>query len=232
MSVPIFPPRRDSDLLNWSRFFATAITASPALYGLDAAQASDFAALQSAYASAYSVARSPTTNSKANITAKNEARHALLEGENGAWELVPIVQAHPGVTDGMRSQLGLRPVDRHRSQIGPPHSAPALSILGTLGRSIKVRLRDIEHPDRRGKPDGMEGAVVLYHVGDTCPADRNEWMFALLVSRPVFDFELPWTVPAGHKVWLSAFWFNARKESGPIAAPRSAIVGEGLRLAA
>lgn len=232
MPIPVFPQRRDSDLLNWSRVFAAAISAAPALYGLDAAQASAFAALQSAYASAYATARDPETNSKASVIAKNEARLNLLEGENGAWELVPIVQAFPGTTDVMRSQLGLQLADRHRSPVGPPSSAPDLSILSTLGRSIRLRLRDADHPDRRGKPDGVDGAVILYQTGETFAADEGTWMFAMLASRPVFEFELPWSVPAGSKVWLSAFWFNARKQAGPCATPRSAIVGEGLRLAA
>lgn len=232
MPIPVFPQRRDSDLLNWSRVFAAAVSATPALYGLDAAQAATFAALHSAYASAYAIARDPETNSKASVIAKNETRGDLLDGPGGAWELVRLIQANPNVTDEQRSRVGVQSVDRHRSPIGPPGSAPVLSIGSTIGRAIHVRLRDADHPDRRGKPDGVEGAVILYHVGPTHPADQSAWMFGMLASRPVFEFELPWSAAAGSKVWLSAFWFNARKEAGPCATPRSAIVGEGLRLAA
>lgn len=232
MTVPLFPPRRDADLLTWSANFAARIAASPAMYGLDAAQAAGFSALQSAYASAYRIAVSPTTNSKANVGAKNEARENLLDAANGAWELVPIVRAFPGMTDGLGCELGLRLADRHRSPVGPPSSPPNLSIKSVLGRSIKLRLRDIDHRTRRGKPEGVEGAIVLYCIGQSCPSDIAQWHFALITARPRVDFELPWSVPAASKVWLTAFWFNARKESGPMCTPKSTIIGEGLALAA
>ncbi len=219
-------------MLNWSRNFAAMISAAPGVYGLTPAQAASFAALQSAYASAYTIARKPESNSRTNILIKNDARLNLLDGPGGAWELVRLIQANPNLTDGQRTGLGLQPVDRHRSRVGPPASPPDMHILGVAGRAIKVRLRDVDHSERRGKPDGVEGAVILYHVGQTFPADAGQWRFAMLTARPLFEFELPWEVPAGSKVWLGAFWFNARKQSGPTATPRSTIVGEGLRLAA
>lgn len=232
MTTPVFPPRRDGDLLAWSRSFAARISAAPASYGLDAAQAATFAALQSDYADAYAMAIRPESNSRANVIAKNDARGELLDGAGGAWELVRLIQANPNVTNAQRSGLGLPPVDRHRSPVGPPQSAPELIVGAMRGPVIRMRLRDLDHPDRRGKPEGVEGAVILYHVGPEYPAEMGQWMFAMLTSRPVFDFELPWTVEAGSKVWLTAFWFNARKQAGPLATPKSTIVGEGLRLAA
>ncbi len=231
MPIAVFPPRKDSELVAWASNFSTQITATPTTFGLNAAQATAFAALYSALNSAYNRATNPNTNSKAAIIAKNNAKENLLNGPGGAWELVDIVQAFPGTTDEIRGELGLRIPDAP-SPIPAPTAAPDLSILSLLGRTVKVRLRDQENPDRRGKPEGVQGATVLYFVGENAPADPSSWLFAMNTSKNLFDFEIPAAVSAGDKVWLTAFWFNNKKDAGPAATPESIRVSDGLSLAA
>ena len=113
-----------------------------------------------------------------------------------------------------------------------PTTPPDLSIISTFGRTIKIRLRDQDNPNSRGKPDGVQGATIIYHVGDSVPSDPAQWTFAMNVSRVVFDVELPASIPSASKVWVTAFWFNARKESSPAASPENTIIGEGLSQAA
>ena len=232
MSVPTFPCKRDGDLLMWAANFGQQISSSPAVFGVDAAQASAFQMLSAAYADAYALATNPTTNSKANVNAKNQARWQLLNATSGAKQLVAIVQAFPGLTDTMRGELGLRLLDVEPSPVPAPAFPPGLAVVATVGRMTKLRLRDQESPDSRGKPRGVEGATVLYHVGDEPPASPSKWMFGMNTSRPVFDLAIPGDVPAGSKVWITAFWFNARKDSSPPAQPKSVRVSEGLAQAA
>lgn len=231
MPIPTFPPRKDADLVTWSTNFDTLITSSAATYGLDAAQAAGYNVLHNAFVSAYNIAANPNTNSKANVNAKNVAKESLLNDPNGAWELVDIVQAFPGTTDTMRGQLGIR-IPADPTPVGAPTTAPDLSIISTFGKTIKVRLRDQLNPDSRGKPPGVQGATIVYHVGDTVPSDPAEWSFSMNVSKTVFDVELPASIPAASKVWLTAFWFNARKESGPACQPVSTNIAGGLAQAA
>lgn len=232
MAVPIFAPRRDADLLTWSANFDAQINTSPAAYGLTVSQATAYATLHAAWADAYRLAKTPGTNSKAAVIAKDLARETLLNGPGGAWELVRFIQALPTTTDEMRGELGLRVRDTELTPVPPPRTAPSLSVLWMSGRQIRLRLHDEEHPERRGKPPGVEGAVVLYHVGDAAPADPMEWRFGRLVSKPEFEITMPYMVEAGSLVWLTAFWFTARKESSPCARPQSARVGDGVALAA
>lgn len=232
MPIPIFPPTRDADLLTWSANFDARITGDPTTYGLTAAQATIYAALHTAFADAYAAAQNPNSNSKSAVIAKNAARQALLDDAGGAWELVDIIQAYPGTTDAMRGSLGLRIPDVEPTPVPAPATAPDLSILSTLGRTVKVRLRDQDNPDKRGKPEGVQGATVLMFAGDAPPADPAQWAFALNVSRTVFDYEIPAAVAAGARLWLSAFWFNARKEPSPAATPESTRVSDGLSQAA
>ncbi|HWB18661.1 MAG TPA: hypothetical protein VG711_00050 [Phycisphaerales bacterium] len=232
MAIPIFQPTKDSFLQTWSDNFSTLISATPTTYGLTAAQATAYATLSTAYSNAYNAVVNPNTNSKQAVITKNQAKEALLYGSGGAWALVNIVQAFPGTTNSMRGALGLRIPAPSPKPIPAPEFAPDLSIVSTAGRSVKVRLRDQENPDRRGKPDGVQGATILFYVGETAPADPAQWIFSNNTSKTSFDVEIPATVLPGAKVWLTAFWFNNRKESGPAAIPESTRVSDGLAAAA
>ncbi len=233
MPAPEFPPRKDADLLSWSTHFNTEINLAPATYGLDATQATAYTGLHVAYATAYSTAITPTTNSKANVNAKNQTREQLLNGLGGAWELVNIIQAFPGTTNIIRGDLGLRIPDTEPTPVPAPKTAPDLSIISTAGRVIKVRLRDQDSEDNRGKPDGVQGATVLYHVSEeTPPNDPAVWTFAMNASKTAFDVEIPGTVAAGAKVWLTAFWFNARKDSSAASTFENTRISDQLPLAA
>lgn len=233
MPIPIFEPKKDADLVTWSSNFQTKITATPTAYGLTAAQATAYTTLNTAWNTAYSRATNPNTNSKQAVIAKNTAKHNLVDGAGGAWALVDIVQAFPGTTNDMRGELGLRIPDTSMTPIPAPATAPDLSIVATMGRIIKVRLRDQENPDRRGKPEGVNGATVLYYVGnDTPPNDPSVWVFLENTSRTSLDVEIPSAVAAGSKVWLTAFWFNNRKQASPAAAFEFTRISDGYAAAA
>jgi hypothetical protein len=51
-------------------------------------------------------------------------------------------------------------------------------------------------------------------------------MFLLNESRTQFFADVPPVVPAGSKVWITAFWFNNRKQSSPVAIAQSVRVDE------
>ncbi len=232
MVIPTFPPRKDSDIRTWSVHFDSKINAAPTHYGLDGAQAHAYRTLHDAFVSAYAAVINPNTNTRRAIIAKNQAREALLKGKGGAQQLVNIIQAFPSTTNAMRGQLGLRILDTMQSPVPRPTKAPQLSIVSTIGRSIKVQLHDQDHPTRRGKPTGVLGATILYHIGDEVPSNPAQWKFALNISKRAFDVDVPASVDAGSRVWLTAFWFNKRMESSAPSSPKSARISEGLAKAA
>jgi hypothetical protein len=229
MATPRFPQRKDSDLLEWSSGFRDAIVADPGRFSVSAAQAAAYSELHDAFAARYAIANSPTGNSKAGIGAKNDARKRLLYSSGGAWELVKLIQAAPSTTDEMRNELGLR-IRTKPVPVSAPRSAPKMMITSTIGRRVKMRLRDRDHPDNRGKPAGVRGATVLYCVDNPAegpPEDVSQWMFAMNTSKPVFEVVIPSCVPAGSGVWLVAFWFNDKMQSGPMSLPRQVHIGAG-----
>ena len=65
-------------------------------------------------------------------------------------------------------------------------------------------------------------------VGSAPPADIGQWVFQGSSTRTTFEVEFPATVPAGSQVFLCAFWFNPRSQSGPACQPISAYLAGGV----
>jgi hypothetical protein len=223
-----FLPTRDALLLDWSSNFNTKITASPTTYGLTAAQATAYGTLNTAFSSAYTTATAPSTRTRGTVAAKNAARATL---KANARLLARIVQATASVTAQQKIDLGLTPRDVIPSPINPPTEAPVIEIVAALGRTIKLNLRTVGS-DRRGKPNGVQGASLFSFVGAAAPADLSDWMFEGSTTRTSFDVEFAPTIPAGSQVWLTAFWFNPRSQSGPACTPINAYIAGGVALAA
>jgi len=223
-----FIPKRDADLLAFSVNFNTLINADPTIYGLDLAQAGAYTALHDAFAAALAVTTSDATRTPSSIVAKNDARDALEDGPGGIRQLAAIIQAFPGTTNEMRSDLGLTVRDTEPTPVPVPETSPILSILSTLGRTVKIRLRDADSPTNRGKPASAIGATLLSFVGEDPPADTLDWSFLANTGRTQVELDFPATIAAGSKVWITAFWFNSRKESGNAAAPQSTRLSDGL----
>lgn len=216
-------PSNDAVLLSWSANFSAKITATPTAYGLVAAQATAYAALDTAFASALATATDPSTRTKATIAAKNTAKSPL---KASARDLVKIIQAFPSLTNEQRIDLGIT-VRNNPSPINPPEDPPVLEVVSALGRILKVKLHSIDS-SRRGKPAGVAGASLFSFVGSAPPADISMWTFEGSISKTTFDVEFAPTVAAGAQVWLTAFWYSPRAQSGPACTPISAYIAGGV----
>jgi len=225
-------PSRDADFALWTNQFEAYISANAALIGLLPAQVSAFSALNATWTAALATATAKVTRTEGSIEAKNAAKAELIDGPNGIRQLVDIIQAFPGTTDTMRVDMGITVRDVEPTPVPPPEFAPVLSVQMSIGRVVKLRLRDAENADRRGKPDGTDGATVLMFVGENPPQSALQWSMLFNTSKTLVDIDLPDTIEPGTRVWFSAFWFNQRKESGPTAEPVSVRTADGLKAAA
>lgn len=226
-------PAREADLLAFAQNMDNLITAAPATYGLTAPQATAFSILYTNYANALQLATNPPTRTPPAIVAKNDAKAALIDGPGGIRELARIVQATPSVTNQAKADLGLTVRDGEPTPVPVPKGPPDIAIESVLNRTVRIRLRDMDNPDRRGKPDGVRGASVFMWVGsDEPPADPMEWSFFGNTTKTLFDVEFPQTIAAGTKVWLTAFWYNTKAEAGPPATAVSTRFSDGMAQAA
>jgi hypothetical protein len=211
-----FIPRNDAEFLAWVLNLSTRVTATPVPYGLSAGIATTLAGLVSTFETALEAATDPSTRGKQTVLIKSEARTTL---ENYCRVVARQVQGTSTVTNPQRNELGLTVRDVEPSSIPAPGMAPGMVVTKVDGRMVGVRLFDPANPTRRRKPVGVQGATVMSYVGETAPLDPSAWKFEGSVTRTKAEVLFPLTVPAGAKVWLTAFWFNPRAEGGPACAP-------------
>lgn len=205
-----FLPDSDAALLAWSLNFKTLIVATPTVYGLTAPLATAYGVLHDAFATALAAA-DPAIRTRASVATKNTARTAL---KNNARLLANLVSGTASVTNAQKLALGLT-VRAEPSPIPPPATAPSLDVLSVSGWTVKIRLHDAASSSARGKPAGVDGAAVFSYVGATPPADLSGWKFEGNTGRTTLDVAFDTALAPGTRVWLSAFWFNGRKQNGP-----------------
>lgn len=222
-----FIPSKDADLVAWQANMGSLITAHPSDFGLSAPIATQFTTLGGSFAAAYTLAHDPSTRTKGTVAARRLARKTFVAY---ARQVARIVQSTPTVTPEQKIDLGLNPHDTVPSPINPPTDAPVLEIVSAFGRTIRVKLHGVG-TDRRGKPAGVAGAAVYSYVGATPPSDPRAYTAEGSTTRASFDVTFPATVPAGSQVWLTAYWFNPRQQSGPACTPVSAYVAGGVAMA-
>jgi len=225
-------PTREADLLAFALNFNTRLVGGgPAPYGIPAPSVTGYTALFDAFQTAYNTANQNQTRTPGTIAAKNTAKEALIDGTNGIRELVNIIQANPATTDQQRQDLQITVPDVEPTPVPIP-GAPNLSIESVAGRIVSIHIQDADDTENRGRPFGVIGATVLTYIGEEAPSNPNQWSFYTNTGRTTLDVDFPAETPAGSQVWITAFWFNSRKESGPPAAMQTANISVGLAQAA
>jgi hypothetical protein len=223
----------DADLYTGSAAFSTQISATPTAFGLVAAQATAYAAVNAAYATAYLAATNPDTRTKGKVADLRQARANL---KAAASDLAKIIDGTPTVTDGQRANLGLN-VRARPSPIPAPVARPVMEIVSVAERTVTIRVRGTS--TRSGRPAGTKGAWVYSFVGTNYPSDPTGWSFEGATSKRNLQIVFPSTLAAGTQVWICAAWINGKQEAGPTCVPLStnlqgggAAVVNGMKLAA
>ncbi|MGN6626802.1 MAG: hypothetical protein ACTHLN_09295 [Tepidisphaeraceae bacterium] len=124
MAYSFYTSPRDADLNAGSNTFAGLILDDPTTYGLTAADASAYSALNAAWNSAYAAATALGSRSRVLVQAKNDARKALVKK---AAELAKAITGNSAVTDTQRVALGLnvRKKPSPVTTLGTPHTFKA-----------------------------------------------------------------------------------------------------------
>ena len=216
-----FFPNTDSALLSWAQHFSSMITATPIPYGITAAEATALASLVTSYQTAL-VACEPTVRNKAATAAKNSARAAL---KISAKQLASIVEGQASVSDAQKIALGLT-VRVTPSPVPAPSNPPELDIVSVTGRTVKVRVHN-NVKMKRARPLGVTGNTLFSFVGAIAPGDLGAWTFQGNSSKTVLEVVFPEATPAGSSVWLLAFWYNGKGQSGPACAPVNTYLSGG-----
>jgi hypothetical protein len=219
-------PFKDSLLVDFSTNFNDRIVASPGTYSLSALQASTYTGYHTPFITAYNAlvaARESGTRSRSLAAAKDACKADLLAYGR---QLYAQVQSSSSVPNAAKIELGVR-VRSAPSRQPIPGFAPRLTVESVDGTVVNIRLSDPANPSRKRIPAGVNGAVVMSYVGETAPTNPTAYSFQGSVSRTTMVATFPETLAPGTKVWLTACWFNERKQPGPACAPVAAIINYG-----
>jgi hypothetical protein len=104
MNRSFFTSTKDSVLATGSANFSLKISATPTAYGLVAAQATAYAALNTTFQTSYVTATTPATRTKSTVAAKDAARIPLRQM---ASDLAKIIDGTPTVTNSQKIDLGI-----------------------------------------------------------------------------------------------------------------------------
>lgn len=229
MASTDFLPSTESGLIAWSDNFNTKINADPVPLGLTILQSAAYTVLHDAFVAAWNALQDPNTKTQPNTVTKDDAKSALIAN---ARELVGIIQQNPGTTDFQRAELLITIRDTEPTPVPVPANAPTVHIVSRFGKTVQIRLEDPLNPTRRGKPDGVSGATVMSFIGASPPAELSDWTFQASITRTTHDVVFPAATAAGTQVWLTAFWFNAKSQPGPLATPEETWLDSEISVAA
>lgn len=208
-----FYPRPERDIVKWTNNFSSRLIADPQRYAVTEGQAAAYAERQATFAAAHRAARARRAKSDTSVTVTKEMARVILEAETR--KLVTQIRASKSVCVDDKLKLGIRMLNGPKRRIKRPDTAPEIEILEVDGRTVRVRLIDIEEAVIGAKPKGVAGAVVLSYVGAQPPTDPADWRFERNTTTARFDFTFRGEIPTGETVWLTAYWYNPRRETGP-----------------
>ena len=213
----------DAEIASGSANFSTKITATPTVFGLVAAQAVLYAAVNSTYQSAFTAAITPATRTKGTISSKNDAKKAV---RTMASDFAKIIDGTPTVTNQQKIDLGLS-VRMTPAPIPRPGVRPGMDVVSVNGRTVSAHIHDSASSNKRGKPAGTTAAWVYSFVGTEYPSDPIAWNFEGATTKAKFDIVFPSTLPGGTQVWVCAAWINGKQQAGPVSVPISSYLQGG-----
>jgi hypothetical protein len=224
-----FYPRAERDIVKWTNNFSSRLIADPQRYTVTEGQAAAYAERQATFAAAHRAARARRAKSDTGVTVTKEMARVILEAETR--KLVTQIRGAKGVCVDDKLKLGIRMLNGPKRRIKRPAIAPGIEVLDVDGRTVRVRLIDLEAAVIGAKPKGVAGAVVMYHVGAQPPTDPTDWRFERNTTTARFDLTFRGEIPAGETVWLTAYWYNPRRETGPSCeAVNTQLRGESVAL--
>ncbi|MEM7806680.1 MAG: hypothetical protein AAF561_01045 [Planctomycetota bacterium] len=191
------------------------------VYGLSESLMTDVQNANDALQAAATLAAQPTTRTKSNIADRNQK---LDDFSKISGRVVSILRGNADLTDKQLEDIGVRPLATKRKSIPAPSEAPVFTNLRVDGRTIYGELR--REARGRGKPADVTGAILFTATGPIAPMGMDGWTFAQSTTKTKFTLTMP---PSETEtvVWISAFWQNAKDESGPASEPVSVKLASG-----
>ncbi len=202
-ALPPYVPSRDSKLDLWANNFQSLIAATPALYGLMAADAVIITAAYNAWHAAYLLVTSASTKTAMTVSDKNTQRVTLL----GILRPYAIaISLNAGVTSGDKTALGVNPRTSVPSPITPPATNPVLTMQSVQNLSAYIRYRDsAASPSVKAKPYGVVQCQIYGKSSATPITDPTTLPLLGTATKSPVVLNLV-TQVVGEQLYLAARW--------------------------
>jgi hypothetical protein len=214
-------PRTDPALAAWSTNASTRLTAHYADYNMSESAAAAYAVVHEAYIASLAAVNTIGARSKALVADKNVKKDSLLKA---AREIYATVQASNSISAENKTLLDVKIKKAESTPQARPEFAPLLSVEKVNGRIVTVRAYDAQSPSSRRRAPGTSGLMIFSHLGASAPEDVSLYKAEGLRGQVSFDVRFPDSVQPGEIVFITACWFNDRKEISAAASPVRAII--------
>lgn len=219
-SASYIPPK-DADFQSWLLNFSTQLTASPATYGLVAANAVTVAAAYAAWNAAYLLGGgtyhlpvNPATKTPETTQAKADAR---ISAESVVRPFAQLISRNAGVLASDKIAIGVNPRTTVPTPIPAPTSFPILSLVGATPWQHTLGSKDSAAVTGKAKPFGALQLELRCTASATPIVDPEALAFVGLYTKAPFavNFDVS---DVGKQAYYSGRWITRTGLAGPFSA--------------
>ena len=145
------------------------------------------------------------------------------ESEKLLRHFIKFYLRNPIVSDDDLLAMNIKPIDKTRTQHTTVHETVEFNIRIKGTNNIIIDFRP-EGAKNRAKPNGYDGAVVIWTLAENEPLTLEEYGHHVLASRTPYIIEFRNTHDSGKKCWIRVAWQNARGIVGRWSEAKCSIV--------
>ncbi|MGN6506329.1 MAG: hypothetical protein ACTHM6_12280 [Tepidisphaeraceae bacterium] len=212
MSYKSFMPVKKADQVAWAANFVAVVKPAAADYGVPESMMTAFDTINTNLQAAWTVTDTEATRTKVTIIQRD---NLLKQMKALAGKMVSIIQGTPGVTDDMLASAKLTVRSTARTKPDMPLQ-PVVGVTRINGRDAFIEIMKAQ--GSRGKPARVESATIMIATGDTCPMSMDGFSYYTTTGDTKVTLSFP-PSDTGTTVWVTAFWTNTAKVSGPSCTP-------------
>lgn len=213
-----YPPRDDDGLLEAGNKFIDNV-GDPTKIGLTAEDITRLTTSVSEGETARDEHNTAQTTARNKTVAKDEKLETV---EDILQEFNSRVQGHPGMTDELRTKLGLPIYDSVKSFALAPTEMPNVSI-NTATPLLHVI--EFSRDGGKGKPEGVREIEIWFKLGGDATGNPSDYDY---IGR---DTESPYTkqfvaADSGKQAHYLCCWLNSKGERGPWKMVSATVTSE------
>ena len=181
-SYPPYLPPKDADFATWLMNFSTLLTGNPTDFGLEAADATAVAAVNTTFQLDYTTSQDPATRTAPTVAAKDAAR---ASAEAVVRPYAVQISRNAGVTDENKAAIGVTIPSTVPTPIAAPTVAPDLALLSATQGDMLLSYK-AAGASGKSKPFGAIGVEIFRSVGTVSATDPAQAAYNGTVTRSPF----------------------------------------------